>query len=172
MKIASLKSFWVWLVGSAGIAGVILAGSLFGSLGAATVYTAHYAQMFSYLSDNPRACINCHIMNEQYNSWKSSPHATRATCNDCHVPHDSIFSKYYVKAEDGLRHSVKFTLQNFHEPIMLPKGARNIVNDNCVRCHDQMTHQLRVETRHARDGFSGGVNCVHCHASVAHGPTR
>jgi hypothetical protein len=27
---------------------------------------------FSYLSTDPRACVNCHVMNPQYDAWLKS----------------------------------------------------------------------------------------------------
>ena len=148
-------------------------GALIGSCLGAAGYTAHYANATSYLSDDPKACINCHIMNDQFKSWSSSSHHARAGCNDCHVPHDSIISKYMVKAEHGYRHSKGFTFQDFHEPIQITKSSRDVVIDNCVRCHEAMTHEIRTAAP-ARDsaGVSGGLDCIHCHASVAHGATR
>ncbi|MBS0196420.1 MAG: cytochrome c nitrite reductase small subunit [Planctomycetes bacterium] len=150
-------------------------GALFGTCTAAAVFTANYANATSYLSDDPKACVNCHIMNDQFNSWSSSSHHARATCNDCHVPHDSIVSKYLVKAEHGYRHSKGFTLQDFHEPIQITPSSRAVVIDNCVRCHQELTHQIRLAApgnAPEAKGISGGVDCIHCHASVAHGPTR
>ena len=155
--------------------GVAALGGLVGTFGGAIGYTAEYAQATSYLSDSPSACINCHIMNDQFNSWSSSPHHAYATCNDCHVPHDSLIHKYFVKAEHGYRHSKGFTFQDFHEPIQITPASRDVVIDNCVRCHDAMTHEIRFATRdHTGNttGSSGGVDCIRCHASVAHGPTR
>ena len=138
-------------------------GALAGAFVGAVAYTAHFARATSYLSDDPKACVNCHIMNEQYDGWSSSSHHARASCNDCHVPHSSIFAKYYVKAEHGYRHSKRFTLQNFHEPIRINLPSRNVVIDNCIRCHGAMTREIRA---------SGKVDCIRCHESVAHGPTR
>ncbi len=165
--------------GSIGLVGAAVLGGLFGAFGGAVGYTSHYAKATSYLSDNPKSCVNCHIMNEQYNSWSSSPHHDHATCNDCHVPHDSIISKYLVKAEHGYRHSKGFTFQDFHEPILITKASRDVVIDNCVRCHDAMTHEIRLAAAGSQPGFSPsetgvsrGVDCIHCHSSVAHGPTR
>jgi cytochrome c nitrite reductase small subunit len=162
-------------IGTAGLVSAAVIGMLFGALGGAAGYTARYAEATSYLSDKPETCINCHIMNEQYNGWSSSSHASRATCNDCHVPHDSILSKYYVKSEHGYRHSKRFTLQNFHEPIRINDHSRGVVIDNCIRCHEAMTHEIRTAARGDQvgaAGVSGGVDCIHCHASVAHGATR
>lgn len=150
-------------------------GALTGSFVAAAGYTAHDAKATSYLSDDPRACINCHIMNDQYNAWTNSSHHARATCNDCHVPHDSVFRKYYVKAEHGYRHSKGFTFQDFHEPIRMKQASYDVVIENCVRCHADMTHEICIAVdarRQEISGPSGGVDCIHCHARVAHGPTR
>ena len=159
----------------AGLVGVIVLGGLVGMFGGATGYTAHYASATSYLSEDPKACVNCHIMNDQYNSWSSSPHHDRATCNDCHVPHDTLAHKFYVKAEHGYRHSKGFTFQDFHEPIQITRASRDVVIDNCVRCHESMTHDIRNAAANGHEdsaGVSGGVDCIHCHASVAHGATR
>ena len=32
----------------------------------------YYAQGFSYLSDDPAACANCHIMREHYDGWQKA----------------------------------------------------------------------------------------------------
>lgn len=162
-------------VASRGRLRAVVLGALLGIFLGAAGYTAHYASATSYLSDDPKACINCHIMNDQYNGWSSASHHNRATCNDCHVPHDSVIAKYAVKAEHGWRHSKGFTLQDFHEPIQITQSSRDVVVDNCVRCHDAMTHEIRLAAPgHGpeAESVSGGVDCIHCHASVAHGPTR
>lgn len=159
---------------------MVVLGAVIGSFLGATAYTAHYAKATSYLSDDPRACVNCHVMNDQYNAWSSSSHHSKATCNDCHVPHDSVLSKYLVKAEHGYRHSKGFTFNDFHEPIRMTPGSRTVVIDNCVRCHDAMTHDIRLSAGGRGSGVGSGVNseggnavdCIHCHASVAHGSTR
>lgn len=171
---ANLASTTAKAAGGGLLASVVL-GGLIGVFTASVGYTAHDAKATSYLSDDPKACINCHIMNDQYNSWSSGSHHSRATCNDCHVPHDSFLSKYAVKAEHGYRHSKGFTFQDFHEPIRITKGSRDVVIDNCVRCHESMTEEIRhAAPGHGADlaGVSGGVDCIHCHASVAHGATR
>jgi cytochrome c nitrite reductase small subunit len=152
-----------------------LVGALAGAFSGAVAYTAHFARATSYLSNDPKACVNCHIMNEQYDGWSSSSHHARATCNDCHVPHESFVAKYYVKAEHGYRHSKRFTFQNFHEPIRINQASRDVVIDNCIRCHEAMTREIRLAAPRAAShdvGISGGVDCIHCHASVAHGPIR
>ena len=65
---------------------VLVLGAAFG-LGA---YTFAYARGWAYLTDDPRACTNCHVMNEQYDGWIKSSHRSVAVCNDCHVPHSLV----------------------------------------------------------------------------------
>ena len=38
------------------------------------VYTFAYARGWSYLTDNPAACANCHVMREQFDGWLKSSH--------------------------------------------------------------------------------------------------
>src|SRR5262245_4500352 len=82
-------------------------------------YTFVYAEGFSYFSSDPKACVNCHIMNDQYDGWRKSSHHAAALCVDCHMPHDSLAAKLIAKADNGYHHSKGFTLQDFHEPIMI-----------------------------------------------------
>jgi cytochrome c nitrite reductase small subunit len=49
-------------------------------------FTFVYAKGASYLTDDPRACANCHVMSEQYTGWLGSSHRAVAVCNDCHTP--------------------------------------------------------------------------------------
>lgn len=139
----------------------VLMGIVLGTGG----YTVRYAEGFSYLSSDPRACVNCHIMRDEYDGWQKASHHAVATCNDCHVPH-ALIPKYMVKAENGLWHSKGFTLQDFHEPIQLRPVSSRILNANCIECHQDFVNDILGH------GVAGDqtTGCVHCHASVGHGP--
>ncbi|MEO8495465.1 MAG: cytochrome c nitrite reductase small subunit [Planctomycetota bacterium] len=141
----------------------VLLGVMFGT----GSYTVRYAEGFSYLSSDPQACVNCHIMRDQYDGWQKASHHANATCNDCHVPH-SFIPKYLVKAENGFWHSKGFTLQDFPEPIRLRPVSSRILNANCVDCHRDFVNDL---LGHGAVGDES-KGCVHCHASVGHGPQR
>ena len=138
----------------------VLAGILLGVGG----YTFLYAEGLSYMSDDPEVCINCHIMQPQYESWQKSSHHAVAVCVDCHLPHDFL-GKYIAKAENGWHHSKGFTLQNFHEPIMIKGPNSAILQDNCLACHQDLVHELVVGV----NGPAEEVRCVHCHVTVGHG---
>lgn len=130
------------------------------------LFCLEYAEGLSYLSNDPKACANCHIMNEQYEGWQKASHHAVATCNGCHVPHDPV-GKYLAKALNGYHHSKAFTLQDFHEPIAITPRNAAILQANCLRCHGDLTHDLVAGSTTAR----GAIACVHCHDGVGHGTT-
>ena len=135
-------------------------------LGVATglgAYTFVYARGWSYLTDDPRACANCHVMNEQYDGWLKASHRSVATCNDCHVPHD-LLGKYWVKAQNGFWHSFYFTTQTFHEPIRITAGGRRVAEANCRHCHAAIVDAMIGA--HADD--PDPLSCIRCHGSVGH----
>lgn len=142
-------------------------GAVWGFVVGLGTYTFHYAEGTSYLSDDPRACITCHIMRPQYEGWQKSSHHAVATCNDCHVPADPI-GQYVTKLHHGYRHSKAFTLQNFHEPIRITPADLTIVENNCVRCHQALVQEI---TAHAPAG-SAPAGCTRCHSDAGHGPRR
>jgi cytochrome c nitrite reductase small subunit len=127
-------------------------------------YTFNYGEGLSYFSTDPKACMNCHIMRAQFDSWQKASHHTAATCVDCHLPH-AFIDKYIAKAENGYNHSKAFTLQNFHEPIVItPKNSR-ILQDNCIECHISMVTEIAGQNHYSDQE----LQCVHCHSTVGHG---
>ena len=125
-------------------------------------FTFVYAKGFSYLSTDPKACVNCHVMNPQYDAWLKSGHRHAAVCVECHLPNRGL-AKWVAKADHGFRHSAAFTLQNFKEPIEITPHDREIVRVNCQRCHADLVHTIVAGP--ARPP----LDCLHCHASVGHG---
>jgi len=144
----------------------VLLGIFFGL----AAYSFYVSRAYSYLSDSPSTCTNCHIMAPQYATWSHSSHRERANCNDCHVPHDNIVNKYYFKAMDGLRHATIFTLRAEPQVIFIKSAGREAVQQNCIRCHTNLitdskllsyntvTHQNRKDRK-----------CWDCHRETPHG---
>jgi cytochrome c nitrite reductase small subunit len=127
--------------------------------------TFHISRATSYLTDDPAACTNCHIMAPQYASWQHSSHARHATCNDCHVPADPI-GRYAFKAYDGSRHAFMFTFEMEPQVIRIHAPGAYVVQGNCVRCHD---HLIEPTTLAAGGAHSGERKCWDCHREVPHG---
>ena len=133
-----------------------------GSLIGVGLFTFGYARGWSYLSNDPKACVNCHVMNDQYRGWLKSSHGKVATCNDCHTPHDLV-GKYLTKAEHGWNHSLAFTTGNFPQNIQIKERSLATVEENCLRCHQQLVEGIQ----HSRPP-NQKVSCVQCHADVGH----
>ncbi len=91
---------------------VVAMGVVMGLLLGIGGYTFVYARGASYLTNDPAACANCHIMREQFDGWQRSSHRSVAVCNDCHAPHDFV-GKYTTKATNGFWHSFYFTTGGF-----------------------------------------------------------
>ena len=127
------------------------------------LFTFRYAKGLSYLSNDPKACMNCHVMTEHYNSWTKASHHKAATCNDCHIPH-AFPQKYIAKSRNGWNHSKAFTLQNFQEPIRITHQNLVDLQKNCVECHATLVGDIDGHKR----ALSGQARCTECHRSVGH----
>jgi cytochrome c nitrite reductase small subunit len=149
---------------TSGSARIALLAAVVGVAFGTAAFTFHYAEGFSYFSTDPAACKNCHIMNDQYDSWTKGPHHAVATCVQCHLPHGFV-EKYVAKAENGYHHSKGFTLQDFHEPIRIKSRNAGILQENCVHCHEGVVHGIL----HGSSSTDESSRCVHCHRNVGHG---
>ena len=134
---------------------------LFGVAFGLGLFTFFYARGFSYLSDDPVACVNCHIMRDQFEGWSHSSHREVATCNDCHTPH-RFPDKWVIKGVNGWNHSVAFTTDNFPEPIRIRGFNARIAQENCVDCHATTVAQMHLFVSPEE------LNCVDCHGNVGH----
>ncbi|MGC8744094.1 MAG: cytochrome c nitrite reductase small subunit [Verrucomicrobiia bacterium] len=141
----------------------IIASMSAGIMLGVAAYTFIYAEGYSYLTNNPAACSNCHVMNDYYNGWMKSSHKLVATCNDCHTP-DGMISKYLTKAENGFWHSYAFTTGRFNEPIRIKKQNEDVVEQACRRCHKAIISAM--DTDYHKNDWR--VSCVRCHSTVGH----
>lgn len=140
------------------------------------VYLVNASKALSYLSSDPKACINCHVMNPQYATWQHSSHAANASCVECHLPTGSFIEKYISKAKDGWNHSVAFTLGSFDHSMKISADGARRVQENCISCHASLSSTL-LENADAYHNFGDpkGTSdrmCWECHQSVPHGEVR
>lgn len=133
-------------------------------------YILRISNAVSYLSDKPETCINCHVMNPQYATWNHSSHREVAHCNDCHVPHDNVFNKYYFKAMDGMRHATIFTARAEPQVIYIKEAGKKVVQQNCIRCHEKLiTDNAGIARFDGSKHFRMERSCVECHRETPHG---
>ncbi len=134
------------------------------------LFLLYVSKAYSYLSDNPNTCMNCHIMAPQYATWNHSSHREVAHCNDCHVPHNNVFNKYYFKAKDGMRHATMFTLRKEPQVIFIREEGAEVVHKNCIRCHSKLlTDPKLASTVVEHNGHRTDRKCWECHREVPHG---
>lgn len=137
------------------------------------VFLFDFSNASSYLSDDPQACVNCHIMQPQYVTWTHSSHREVADCNACHVPHDNAFNKYYFKAKDGLYHAFVFTSRSEPEVIRARPASIEVIQNNCIRCHqDQVTDSKTAAFVADHMVNRTDRTCWDCHRDVPHGRVR
>lgn len=133
----------------------------------------HISRATSYLSDQPKTCINCHVMYPQYASWTKGSHGNHTTCSDCHVPQDNVFRKYYFKGSDGLRHATFFTMRWEPQTIVLKQAGVNVVQENCIRCHQDLVDMTKLAEATGKSVQMGdGKLCWDCHRETPHGSVR
>ena len=146
---------------------VLITVGMIGGIGLLRLYDGNAT---SYLSDDPRACMNCHVMAPQFATWERSSHARVTVCNDCHVPHTSPIAKYAFKAMDGTRHSFMFTFRMEPQVIRIHDAGTAVVQQNCIRCHSSLTQNVKerfVTLDEQKHG--GGKLCWECHRETPHG---
>ena len=149
-----------------------LAGMLVGVAG----FTFDYAEGLSYLSNEPKACVNCHIMNDQFDSWRKGPH--HAVGHLQRLPPAGAPSREVPRQGaqrlpplDGLHlpaiaaRAIRTQKLFFHEPIRIKPSNSQILQDNCLRCHGDLVHEVVRGSTWADDA----IRCVHCHRGVGHG---
>ncbi len=125
------------------------------------MYTFVYAKGYSYLTSDPNACANCHVMQDYYSAWMKSGHRSAAKCNDCHAPHNLI-AKYAIKATNGFFHSLAFTSGRFPDNIHIKGYNERVTEGACRTCHAEITSAI-TGIHNQQD-----ISCIRCHFDVGH----
>ena len=141
---------------------IVTLGLLVGVPVGTSTATFFLADGLSYLSGNPQACMNCHVMKGNFESWQASSHHGFTSCNDCHTAGSPV-SRYGQKALNGFLHSWAFSTGRFDEPIRIKAFNRKIVVRNCLRCHEPLIES----SRSGHLAFSD-TDCLHCHQNSGH----
>ena len=140
------------------------------------VFTFGYARGASYLTNDPAACANCHVMAEHFAAWQRGSHRVAATCNDCHTPHN-FAGKYATKALNGFWHSFYFTTGRYPDPLRITERNRKITESACRHCHQPVVDAIDPAIVAARAASFAGdagahadaqLSCIRCHTYVGH----
>jgi len=139
-------------------------------------------------TNTEKFCVGCHEMRENvFQELKSTIHysnrsGVRATCPDCHVPHnwtDKIGRKIQASKEvwgkifGSISTREKFVDLRFE--MASREWQRLKANDSleCRNCHsaesmDISKQSQRAANAHQRSLFTGDKTCIDCHKGIAH----
>ena len=92
----------------------------------------------------PDACINCHEMQDAYDSWTQSPHyvnpsGVKVTCVSCHLPPREdhvayLASKTWSGAKDAYVHFFgEYDADHARSTVLA-----SMPSERCIRCHDNL----------------------------------
>lgn len=133
-------------------------------------------------------CVSCHEMRDNvFQELRSTIHYTnrsgvRATCPDCHVPHEwtqKIARKMAASKEVwGKIFGTINTREKFLEhrlELAQHEWSRLKSNDSleCRNCHDFQSMDFTRQSKRAMDAHSGALSsgektCIDCHKGIAH----
>ena len=139
----------------------VITASTLGMLLAVGGYTFIYAKGYSYVTNDPAACANCHIMENHYRAWMKSSHRAVAVCNDCHTP-PGLLPNYTVKAINGFNHSLAFTTGRFPEPLRITQMNTDATEKACRKCHSEIVAAIEAHPSQPK------LSCIRCHSTVGH----
>lgn len=140
------------------------------------------------ITNTEKFCISCHEMRDNvYQELKSTVHFTnsagvRATCPDCHVPHDwtdKIARKMQASKEVwGTIFGTINTRDKFlGKRLELAKHEWSRLKSNdsleCRNCHSAESMDFSVQSPRAAEAHStylvsGQKTCIDCHKGIAH----
>ncbi len=140
------------------------------------------------LTNTETFCISCHEMHDNvYQELKTTVHFTnnagvRATCPDCHVPHnwtDKIARKMQASKEVwGTVFGTINTREKFlNKRLELAKHEWSRLKSNdsleCRNCHSAESMDFSLQSPRAAEAHStflvtGQKTCIDCHKGIAH----
>jgi cytochrome c-type protein NapC len=140
------------------------------------------------VTNTEQFCIGCHSMKDNvFVEYKTSIHysnrsGVRATCSDCHVPHewtDKIIRKVEaIKDVWGTivgRIDTREKFEAYRLTMAKREWARFRANDSlaCRNCHDQSFFNFAEQDQrsaymHDHMMKQGGFTCIDCHKGIAH----
>lgn len=105
-------------------------------------------------SESPDFCVQCHVMQSQFESWMHQGAHRRKRCVECHLPNENAGVHYVWKAIDGMKDVLYFYSGRVPEHIKLTSHGAEVLQANCIRCHagtvEFMDHDRKCWECHRR----------------------
>ena len=132
-------------------------------------------------------CISCHEMRDNvYKELQETIHyknrsGVRATCPDCHVPHEWFYKiRRKIQASNEVLHKILGTIgtpEKFEQHrLELAQHVWATMKENnsheCRNCHSAASMDPHKQSEAAQkvmaEGFKAGLTCIDCHKGIAH----
>ena len=132
-------------------------------------------------------CISCHEMRDNvYKELQETIHyknrsGVRATCPDCHVPHEWFYKiRRKIQASNEVLHKILGTIgtpEKFEQHrLELAQHVWATMKENnsheCRNCHSAGSMDPHKQSEAAQkvmaEGFKAGLTCIDCHKGIAH----
>jgi nitrate/TMAO reductase-like tetraheme cytochrome c subunit len=139
------------------------------------------------LTNTEAFCTSCHEMRDNpYKELQETIHfknrsGVRATCPDCHVPHEWFYKiRRKIQASNEVLHKILGTIgtpEKFEQHrLELAQHVWTTMKENnsheCRNCHSAGSMDPHKQTEAAQkvmaEGFKAGLTCIDCHKGVAH----
>jgi len=131
-------------------------------------------------------CISCHEMRDNvYQELKGTPHwqnnaGVRATCPDCHVPHEWFYKvRRKIASSNEVLHKIlgtidtpeKFEAHRLELATHVWDVMKATNSRECRNCHSEASMDPAKQKPGAKammEGLKAGLTCIDCHRGIAH----
>ncbi len=123
-------------------------------------------------------CVGCHSMEPMVKAQMgnvhggNNSHGVRASCTDCHLPHDNSYNYFVAKAQTGTH---DLWVETFNDVSKINWQAKRehresyVYDSGCLACHENLEAATADQGMHD-NYFAGTIDakCVTCHEEVGH----
>jgi cytochrome c-type protein NapC len=138
------------------------------------------------LTNTESFCISCHEMRDnvyqelQHTIHWSNRSGVRATCPDCHVPHQWIYKiKRKIEASNEVLHKIlgtidtreKFEAHRLELAEHVWATMKSTDSRECRNCHAVQSmdpHKQSEAAKIMQESLKNGLTCIDCHKGIAH----
>jgi cytochrome c-type protein NapC len=129
-------------------------------------------------TSNATFCVSCHSMEPFVKSNADTAHGgnneygIKASCTDCHLPHNNSANYLYVKGLTGIRDILAETFKDTSKidwAEVSEHRADFVYNSGCESCHAEL--EMATDDSRVHDRYFGDITdtqCVECHSEVGH----
>ncbi|MEI6984774.1 MAG: NapC/NirT family cytochrome c [Rhodospirillaceae bacterium] len=139
------------------------------------------------LTNTETFCVSCHehsrftLPEVQQSSHYTNASGVRATCHDCHVPHDwlnkvatkiAVTREFFYHLAGSINTREKYEAHRQDMALNVWRSMRESDSRECRNCHDYTAMNIKLQeglaSRQHQLAVEHGVTCIDCHMGLAH----